>query len=1066
MPKLSTRLCALLFFGTLSVSLASCELTKDLDWSYSDYDLENAYKLKTSVETNNGLKISLSSDREIFKSNLRKKSILFVSKASCEIFDYNYLSTADLKQVRIQEYDLSDVTSKSFTVTLKEYEKTDYYVIVDAGSTTIGRLAIGTASLTDYSTIIDATPSFDLEEDPYYANSKDPSLLVSFSHVEVKDMSKVELGEAFSDLTFENSELTEAGDQIKISTTGFIKNGRYGTITLEQGFFEDVDYDVTLYAEIDNALAYLDQTTLALEGNTFSFNVISTANAFISNVSTMNAAFAREIDKISIADVSKVDAHTIRVEASVTNDISDNLDSVIDYLHGVSLTLKECFDDLHGAFPVGMHVNYPKAVVVPAISPSGNELRLSVKFHNAQEAQWEASDISFIGGNLVLEGEAQNATQTAFVRENNGFEVTYALDSSIGNRVEGVIVTQNNKLKTLWGAPFVETATFDSTFYGATNELGAVPSDIQIEEKAITADVDPHDVARGALSVIYAAEFGASVLSDSVPSAVGSLASLLGLWLNSGSTYGDPTIADVLAKLDQMDKKLDDISAKVDALSDLIVQSSTAELMGIDKILYNQYRSNWDTFNTNYVEPMDNMIRDYLTNIRSGLLDVATSEDDFNIRIVWAYNDNNELVVTLEDPHNPGYDQDGNEIEEFHSLTIPASYFQPARDAYNESRIYPNNFPVILQNCFKAYLQDNPMENLDEQGIYYTLMNNISKNAVTRQEAMDFYNLFVNYTAGLSGKTTGTSKLTEFYSMMDCYFNFEKEEADSSRNVRANVAFNLVKYTQIAHNFAMYSGAAIDFEELAANYKAVHDYIQTDSHAHSGLTTNKDFSYVTGTTIRTDLIHTSWNMSFSNTTTFKASFKFYSSAGREIAVNNTVIFSEIDLSRVYRRYLYLFQNGDTTDQTFSIYLQNLSIIPRTYIDQYYNAFHDNKGEPLIDYTRNGLPVLVSYGSLSSLSSEKFNIVQGAKGDGSYVSEGTVYTYKTATKSGLSADSSYWSGQEVTGKLVYLNGGLGECANYIDRYARYDESHSYWRHDEHWGFNTFSAGRYCLCFFKN
>ena len=1065
MKKFNSRPCALLFCGAMLLSLGSCELTKDLDWAYGDYDMEHAYALQVAIQQNDGLKLTVSSNSNVFRDGLRKKSILFVSKASYQNLDTDYLTMQDLKQVRIQDYELLDVSNKSFTISLKDYEQTVYYVFVDEGAMTNNRLALATASLMSYDIDIDATPSFDLDDDPYYAGAKDPSFLVSFHHAEVKNLSKVSLGEAFANLTFEKAELSEAGDQIEVFATGHIGNDRYGTIVLESGFFEDVDYDVTLYADIDTTAAYLDQSSLKLEGRAFSFDIVSTAGTFIAAPTAQNVSFGSSVENISITNVTRKDEQTLHVVSEASEGIATNLDSVLNYLHGSYLLLSNCFEDMVGVFDVGMHVNYPKATIIPNLSQDASVLELNVKFSNALQADWTTGDFSFVGGNLVTSGEGQNATLASFAAEMNGFKVTYNLDESIGATVEGVMVTVGDKLKTLWGAPFIETATFDSTAYPtlrtSTNDANETH---QIEENLICASVNRNALFDGFLSGLYAAQMGAYGAEGNLGGLLGSLASLCSTWLKDSSLFHDPTIADVLAKLDKMDKKLDDLSAKIDALGDLIVQSSTAELMGIDKILYNQYRSSWDTFNTNYVEPMDNMIRNYLTNVHNTLLDVATSNEDFNIRIVWANDENNNLIVTLEDPHNPGYAMDGAEIEEFHTLTIPASYFEPARQAYNQSRVYPNDFAVVLTGCFNSYLADNPVEGLTGDEIYYSYFSRASKDVVTREQAMEFYNLFVNYTAGLSGKSTGRSKLMEFYNMMDCYYNFESEEEERSHNIRANVAFNLVKYTQVAHNFAKYSGAAIDFEELADNYQAVHDYIQTDPHIHTNLGTGEQYCFVSATKIHCDLIFSNFHLGFNGTTSFHADFKFHYGSTAQVTFNNTGILSEVELNCVFRRFMHLQESGECSFRNFSEYLKDRKLFAYWDEDAYSNHVSTNRGTALPSRESQGMAVLVNYGSVSSLSESNFKMVVSAKGDGSYANYSDTYTYGQATKSGLSGDKDYWSGAEMSGKLIYLN-TMAECSKYIDRYARYDESHCYWTHDEHWAFDVFSGGRVALVFFK-
>ena len=896
------------------------------------------------------------------------------------------------------------------------------------------------------------TPVFNFVKAEYASGQNNPTFAINFKSLTIVDKTKIGFDDAFADLDL--ASVSTEGGSISITTSGCIANSQKGALVIRNGFFKEITKDVAFNVDVKTAANYIDQTSFAFENGTLSFTILlehpAKDNIAASDLQIVGATGAQ------IAGVTLgADKKSLAVAASFENSGLD-LNGALTLLNQSKIRIAGVAVNQPVAIDVLFNVNRPKVVVYPTLE--NMKLTLDARLNNCTADNLLQEDISFENTNLVFEGENANATLDSCVMSDHGFTLSITLlDRNLSN-YSGNISIGGDKLRSLWG----ETHNIKGRFAFALPSYTLTPNmGEDFEEKVLANPVTFDDVSNVILFAAYATQLGVSIYSGDPTKIVSSIISLLQFFGITGSS-GEPTIADVLAKLEIMDHKLDDINHKIDSLSDQIAKGDAATALGIDKILFNQYQSNWDVFMTNYVEKMEDILRSYQVNYRTELINLISIGSSLDLEICFVNgkdaDGHDAKVVAIESPRMPGYSLDGDEIIDRCNISIPASYLADckasAAHGYNES------FDGALKTALAKYLQDNPNDKLDADAIYNTILGLVQFDVITTEDTLAFYNLFVNFANGIS------SGMMNYFNMLECFYNFQTEAESSYLTIRANMKLLLIKYAGFVSMFADYAGVSgIDRSQLKTTYQNAETFLQDHTHMRE-VDAGSNYSYVLNMPTHSVYVRATFDKGYNNPgnhCSFFYHYRFYDySAGtsdstrKEIDyINNSNILDKTDLLKIKGRYNNLRSYGIVeADKTFKAYLADSGVYNKSFDDYYADAKIHNVGEALPETFQ----ILAGYDGVSGLTSESFGTCCTSNGSGNYYFVDGYYAYKG------SKESDCWSGTEAKGTIIDFE-SLSTTTTVINRLARYDESHWYWSTDEHHAFEMYRYGFYGVVFVR-
>ena len=183
--------------------------------------------------------------------------------------------------------------------------------------------------------------------------------------------------------------------------------------------------------------------------------------------------------------------------------------------------------------------------------------------------------------------------------DGSGFKVTFDGDKAISY---GALINKND----------VESGNFVFTYtipFALDSDQDRIQT--EFEEKLISVTPGWNDVKTFINIAGYITQMfigGLTLVPTAFASGLFGYISALGDAFFGGD---EPTVQDVLNKLETMDKKLDDISNKIDQNQREIMNEMVAVEAGIDQVLLNQYKADITEFQTEYVLPIENYLAIY-----------------------------------------------------------------------------------------------------------------------------------------------------------------------------------------------------------------------------------------------------------------------------------------------------------------------------------------------------------------------------------------------------------------------------------------------------------------------
>ncbi|MBO4667336.1 MAG: hypothetical protein J5666_04320, partial [Bacilli bacterium] len=812
MNKLSRLLFATIMF--LGISLSSCN-SGNKSWNYTDEELKNAIELETIVQLDEKLRISISSEDNFFKRNISKDAILVAPKINEG--EGEDITFKELKKARIEDFTFKQIDRKNVIVTLEEYSSPAYYVYFDKSTSTENKVALATISL--YIDTKGGDPIFALDERTNYLGASNPDFVIHYSNAttDKAEPSYVELSDAFKDLQIKS--VVPSKNIITIHTTGTISQALKGTITLKEGFFNDVKKDVSVVSDIIYSVACIDQASYKLEDNKLSFDIRSISLDFEPGINSSQLSINIEQNLASIDKVTYKNENTINVSLSLKDTYTSINDALSD-INNSEIVFNDVFKGIDGVFSFKINVQFPAISIYPQLFKRENRLIFTVYLRHAKEVELVKEDITLYDSNIILEGDSKNAEIEQFESLTDGFTMSIKLNDGFGDDAYGYIRINLDKVITKWNTIYSVFEKFDSETVISTNWT---KKEMETYKMNVLSYSSGPFVHKFLMSAGYTASAFASVIAKGVKGTDGAISSVLSIFNLWGFTsYAEPTCADVLNKLVQVEQEVYSATQKLNSFSESMEKELSYLRYGIDNIAYEQYKAEWTKFNKDYVEAMDDIIRTNKNKYFKEFVDAIKAVDEYlDIRVYYHVKDG-EYVYTLADPNDPYMSVEGLEIKKSHRIRIPVSYLQPLLDEINTNGGYTSKVPTIFEACVKSFLADNEhiASRVPFEAIKGTFDLMLEMKTITKEDALEFNNIFMNYANQIAGNNgTGISALSSYYKMMEGMYNFQSETKDVFKDFRTDQKNDFDDYANYNNTKRVLAGIEINLDEFNEAYE-------------------------------------------------------------------------------------------------------------------------------------------------------------------------------------------------------------------------------------------------------
>lgn len=525
---------------------------------------------------------------------------------------------------------------------------------------------------------------------------------------------------------------------------------------------------------------------------------------------------------------------------------------------------------------------------------------------------------------------------------------------------------------------------------------------------------------------------------------------LFNLMGNIGYSTGN-SIDTVTNQLNVIDKKIDEINAKIDANQKQIVDEFIRTQAMIDEVKINQYNKNISDFHTLYVRPMDEFLLNYKDQYETALKNVI-KEGNKTITVYYGGPDLQTYEIL--------YPSQDNMSQARQTFTYTITSFDNAKKYLDEHKNAINkDFYTELRKDIFNYMSQSPSSRWEGQvadDIYLTLVDELNQSIVTQEnesfheKVLKLANDFIYYTKIIAG-TSFESILNSYIQRLMCMYNYAGEIKSHVRDLLASIKLSLDAYFSSVQDACL--GQDINYiQEIGAAYESACDAIKAVYESQMAIEDN--YSFITKNLVKVDLFNNRCNVYYTNPgnyPTIHASFKLYKNVSydgkslisEEGNINDYEILDYSVLKAMQTRYTLLRGSGDTVDLTFIEYLATCKVADSEDIkslEQLEKAYYTNS-------RRGRFLTTFSTDTLSDSDTHTFVCVAAGNPKGSYFSIGKTYRYRHDNGD---IESKYWSGRYAYGDMYDATNMAKEDASFICAYARYDESHALWINDEHWG----------------
>lgn len=618
---------------------------------------------------------------------------------------------------------------------------------------------------------------------------------------------------------------------------------------------------------------------------------------------------------------------------------------------------------------------------------------------------------------------------------------------------DGFDITFNSGTSTNYGMLLHSSVTTENKYlmvdkYTSNNKQNSDPQS-EFEEKYVSGSISWEDGGKFAYNLISNIGMILVGVGTENPTAIaGGIFGILGTITESFSSSG-PTMKDIMDQLKETDKKIDELSAKIDRntqqLADEIVRAEAlvdqANLNTLN-LAINDFATNSiasiNTFNRNFADEVGTYYKEYVKVPQTVKLDLNK-------------NDKGEYVST------PLGEMKATTTCNF-SITI---------DDFKHAKEHLENHSNIVQEGFMDQLNKDVDEviatrgdlpdGIDKENLRYFVTSMIYEEFVKKyfsehkDKAQEYRNLMIEYAQRISGAAGKVSILSSYLSRLQYMYNFASEIKPSVLTLSANLLKILDMNTARASQACLF--AEYDSTELEKEYKTSREAIQK---LYKNVKEMKDsYSFTTMAPLTGGFYRSEYDVSYSNPGNHcTLNVKFKTTKIEKNGLNPTYFddeiskhysLSSIQHSRISTRWNLLRSTGAaSTELDYLHYLANSSVISQYSINaceylQYLNI-------ALSDAYR----ILTSERTERDLNSNDYRywiycIAQGNP-DGDYFIKDKFYNYRELHT------SNYWAGKTFEASFVDAASGKAIAGtSKICSWARYAESHWYWSNDEYRAF---------------
>ena len=994
-------------------------------WDYDSSVIDNAYKLHATAQVDHKLTINVSSDESFFNDDFGKEEILVAQKMN---FNSAEITFGDFVSHQINDFEFSIVDDKNVSISVKNYRTSTYYVFFNKKASL--KDVVSYTSVFTYDPKEESAPVFGLEEQYHYGGEESPTLKINCTNVKVDDISKVGFSKGFGALDVDTVE--QNGSQVLIKTKGVVGKDNQGIVTLQKGFFKDLDYDVNIYSDISLNLIDIDQTSFKLQGNEFNFKIHAVNDTFINSLSTKNISFDESLNKVSVADVKKVDDNNASIKLSISDNNIDQVNEALEYLNGGKFTLASALNNAQSSFTSTFVANFPSLTINPIVK--NGTLTLYVNVYNNQKIDLGEQDFTLTNSNIDYVATLEKIETTS-----NGFAATYKSKTENMPRTYGQVDIKNNRIKTLWGEEYSLSKIFD--FVNADDSALYYDNEFisKITSKAFTVD----NYMKG-LDLI---DFTNTLPDFHLTNTLGALMSLFELtdiapsYDKNNSNHVFKEKSDSISKV--INKDIENANAylsKMDDKDDLFYAS-------LDKL---------NNFDTQYIRKMESMIARYRESFFTKFKAMINSGSiAFRLAYVDHWTTSTGYKLTLLDPNQYYVSVEGFDAEDTYHYQIPNTYLSQLKPDLETASYYSEDVDKAFVDVLSKYCADNRDEVLTSTIVSSVLKGNLIFDMVSKEDADEFNSLYEGFINEI-GKPYDESVLTAFFNTLYPYRNFQSELEKDVSYFMADMKIKLAKYGSFAQMLNLYSFNDFDCDKLDKSLKNADNAIKHYSYSKD-VGKDENYSYAAGGTISGMFVKLDYETSFDANGNPSISFKMYDARTNEEInnINNTSILSYEDVVDIYNRYLFLVETEETNQPTFYDYLVDIGLI--NIVD--YNLYvqyseNENGGEKLPSYT---VPILTMFnGTYNKTSSDSYKALCAKSYDKMSTSYVEGQTYQS---------NKDWSGKEANGKILDL-ASMEQKDEILGRYATYNQTEWSKLHDDHQIFKMYETGFYCFVFYRN
>lgn len=527
------------------------------------------------------------------------------------------------------------------------------------------------------------------------------------------------------------------------------------------------------------------------------------------------------------------------------------------------------------------------------------------------------------------------------------------------------------------------------------------------------------------------------------------ISGVFGIISSFGENFSsDVSLKDVMDQLKETDKKIDDLSAKIDKntqlLSDEIVRTEALvdqTNLNLLNVSINDFANNSvakiNTFNRNLSDQLNNYYRDYVKKNKTVNLVLSKNKsgeyESLPLSEITASTSCNFTLNITDFANAKKHLEKNNNIVEkgfIDELYKDIDAAIQAKTDLPEGINKDNLKGFVSSRIYDEFMKDYFSKNVDK--------------------AQEYRNLLIDYAQRISGLSGRVSMLNTYLTRLEYMYNFAAEIKDSMLSICSNLLKNLDLNTAKASQACLYAG--ITSKELEDDYKTTRTNIQK---FYTDVKSMKDsYSFILSNALEGGFYKGNYEASFKNPgnkCTLQVSYNCekiemngmnVSSQKDDMSKHNPL--SAMQHSRIATRWDLLKKSGSaSSDYNYLQYLSSNGVIDKKYLEaaQYLVSLKQANSNCYRIITNDSGERDLGNGDTNM----KFTCVANGNPDGDYFSVNKEYEYRN----GHTASS--WYGKTFEATFIDVINGSSLGRQKVASWSRYSESHWYWSNDEHWAF---------------